>query len=75
MEKLTFELKSDDTEDAYIELNKMLKILQVAQTGGHANILITNGEIVVNEEVEFRKRKKLRRGDLVAARGVEIEIV
>ncbi|MDC3352154.1 RNA-binding S4 domain-containing protein [Crocinitomicaceae bacterium] len=78
MEKLKFELKPDQKnagDEPYIELNKVLKILQVAQTGGHANLLITSGEIVVNEEVEYRKRKKLRKGDFIEAPGAEIAIV
>ena len=78
MENLKFELnKGDQAENEvdYIELNKMLKILQIAQTGGHANLLITNGEIIVNDEVEYRKRKKLRKGDQVIAIDAKIEIV
>lgn len=77
MEKVKFELKEhgDENQAPYIELNKMLKIIQVAQTGGHANLLITSGEIIVNDEVELRKRKKLRKGDCVQALDTEIEIV
>jgi ribosome-associated protein len=78
MEKIKFELnKGEHSENQlnYIELNKMLKILQIAQTGGHANLLITSGEIIVNDEVEYRKRKKLRKGDHVIAMDAEIEIV
>lgn len=72
MEKDTFELKPNEE---YIELMKLLKIKQIAQTGGHAKIIIDNGEVQVNGEQELRKRKKLRKGDLIVLEGIEIEIV
>lgn len=49
----------------YIELVKLLKLLQIAQTGGHAKIIVENGEVVRNGEQEFRKRAKLRAGDVI----------
>ena len=41
----------------FIQLNNLLQILQLAQTGGHAKILIQNKEVKVNGEVEIRVRK------------------
>ncbi|UKN02917.1 RNA-binding S4 domain-containing protein [Paracrocinitomix mangrovi] len=67
----TFELR-DNQE--FIELNKLLKVEQIAQTGGHAKILIAEGSILVNEEVENRVRRKLREGDKVAFDDIIIEI-
>ena len=49
----------------YITLDKMLKFAGVAQTGGHAKILIQSGEVIVNGEVEERRGKKLRVGDII----------
>jgi|GEM_PF-245139 len=49
----------------FIELLKLLKIMQFAQTGGHAKILVEDGLVTVNGELELRKRKKLRDGDVV----------
>ncbi|MFT5833561.1 MAG: ribosome-associated protein [Cognaticolwellia sp.] len=72
MQNDTFSLRP---ADEFIELVKLLKITQIAQTGGHAKIIIENEEIVVNGEVELRKRKKLRVGDIVAFEGIRIEIV
>ena len=43
----------------FIALNKLLQIMQIAQTGGHAKIMIQNEEVMVNEMVETRVRKKL----------------
>jgi ribosome-associated protein len=70
--KITFKLK---TEEEYIQLLMLLKIKQMAQTGGHAKIIIENGLVKVNGEIEFRKRKKLRKGDLVELDDSIIEII
>lgn len=58
----------------YIELVKLLKLLQIAQTGGHAKIIVENGEVIRNGELEFRKRAKLRAGDVIEVMGEKIEI-
>ena len=47
----------------YIELVKLLKLLGIAETGGHAKILVEEGEVYLNGKLEFRKRAKLRKGD------------
>lgn len=64
-----FKLKSE-----YIELVKLLKLLQIAQTGGHAKIMVEDGEVIRNGEVEFRKRAKLRAGDLIEVLGEKIQL-
>ena len=53
----------------FIELNKLLKLLDLVSTGGEANARIENGEISVNGAVEKQKRKKLRGGDQVLFQG------
>lgn len=72
MQKNTFNLRPDDE---FIELIKLLKIKQIAQTGGHAKIIIENEEVTVNGEKETRKRKKLRPGDVVQHEDISIKIV
>jgi ribosome-associated protein len=49
----------------FIELNKILKIMHWVETGGQANQVIEDGLVQVNGQVEFRKRNKLRPGDVV----------
>ena len=58
----------------YIELIKLLKLLHIAESGGHAKIMVEDGEVRLNGEVEFRKRAKLRVGDIVEASGKKITI-
>ncbi len=57
------EFELDGSE--YIELNKLLKIMQVCSSGGEAKLFIKDGLVMVNGEVELQLRKKLRAGDLV----------
>ena len=58
----------------FIELNKLLKLLHLVETGGEANICIESGEVIVNGEVELRKRNKLRDGYVVEFRDRKIQI-
>ena len=69
-QNLTFHLQGNE----YIELNKLLKLMHLVETGGEANICIEEGEVMVNGEVEFRKRNKLRDGFVVEFRERKILI-
>ena len=68
---MLFELREDQE---FIQLNNLLQVKQVAQTGGHAKILIRNEEVKVNGAIETQVRKKLRSGDTVEIDGLEITI-
>jgi len=57
----TFEIN----DKGYIELNKLLKALNLVETGGEAHIRIDAEEVRVNGEIEKQRRKKLRSGDVV----------
>jgi ribosome-associated protein len=56
----------------YIELIKLLKLLQISETGGHAKIMVEEGVVFLNGKKEFRKRAKLKTGDKVEVFGEEI---
>ncbi len=58
----------------YIELIKLLKLLRIAETGGHAKSMVDEGEVTLNGVQEFRKRAKLRDGDKVEVLGEVIQI-
>ncbi|RIJ49494.1 RNA-binding S4 domain-containing protein [Maribellus luteus] len=62
------------TED-YIELVKLLKLLRIAQTGGHAKIIVEEGEVIRNGEPEYRKRAKLVKGDVIEVAGETIKVI
>jgi|TARA_B110000467_G_C18074367_1_gene343113 ribosome-associated protein len=52
-------------EKEFIELNKLLKILSLVESGGQANMVISEGYVSYNGEVDTRKRLKLRKGDVI----------
>ena len=59
-----------DTE--YIKLDSLLKLSGIALTGGHAKILIQDGEVKVNGEVCLMRGKKIRTEDEVEVFGEKI---
>ena len=60
--------------EEYIQLIQLLKTLGLVGTGGEAKIMVEQGEVKLNGEVEFRKRAKLRKGDEVEYKGEIITI-
>ncbi|MBT3383700.1 MAG: RNA-binding S4 domain-containing protein [Prolixibacteraceae bacterium] len=58
----------------YIELVKLLKLLRIAESGGHAKIMVEEGEVFLNGKQEFRKRAKLRHEDKIEVLGENILI-
>ena len=48
-----------------ITLGQALKAANVVGTGGEAKVLIQAGEVRVNGEVETRRGRKLREGDII----------
>ena len=59
---------------AGITLGRALKAANVAGTGGEAKILIQHGEVSVNGEVETRRGRKLRPGDVVEVGDERFEV-
>ncbi|MDD5561988.1 MAG: RNA-binding S4 domain-containing protein [Candidatus Omnitrophica bacterium] len=67
---MEFKLKSE-----FIELDNILKVLELVASGAEAREQIQAGLAKVNGEVESRIRRKLRSGDCVEFGGQKIEIV
>ena len=49
----------------FINLQDFLKFCDAVPSGGMAKNFVQNGEVTVNGEVELRRGKKLRPGDIV----------
>jgi ribosome-associated protein len=64
MEKIEFTVNGE-----YIELLGLLKATGIAQTGGHAKMIVEDEEVLRNGEVETRKRAKLVPGDVIEVGG------
>ncbi|MDX1809190.1 MAG: RNA-binding S4 domain-containing protein [Sulfurospirillaceae bacterium] len=48
-----------ELEDDYIELFKLIKLVNLADSGAEAKILIEEGQVKRNGEIELRKRAKI----------------
>jgi ribosome-associated protein len=62
-------------EGEYIELNILLKLLALAPSGGAAKAMVAAGEVMVDGEVETRKTRKLRAGNVVRVGDEVIRVV
>lgn len=70
MEKIEFKLNGE-----YIHLIQLLKALTLVGTGGHAKIVVEDGLVKYNGEIDYRKRLKVKKGDVVEFDGYEINVV
>lgn len=62
-------------KDDFIELVRLLKYLHIAETGGHAKIMVEEGMVKLNGQTEYRKRAKLRKGDVIETGDSKVVIV
>jgi ribosome-associated protein len=62
-------------EGDYIPMIQLLKATNLVQTGGEAQIVVTDGEVIYNGEVDYRKRLKVKSGDVVEFRGKKVKVL
>ncbi|RCS56605.1 RNA-binding S4 domain-containing protein [Parvibium lacunae] len=71
MQHLQFELDRD-----YIELNNLLKLKGVVDSGGAGKALVADGMVTVDGQLELRKTAKIRAGQCVGVGGdVIIQVI
>lgn len=61
-------------KEEFIRLDSLLKLANLVATGGHAKIVIQNGEVKVNGEICTMRGKKIRKGDFCEFQGEKIEV-
>lgn len=59
----------------YIKLDQLLKWANVVSSGSDAKHVITEEMVKVNGEIETRRGKKIRVGDIVEFQGQQIEVI
>jgi ribosome-associated protein len=59
----------------YIELIKLLKALNLVYSGAEAKQMVDEGNVILNGEVEYRKRAKVRDGDVVQFLNQKIKVI
>lgn len=54
-----------DLDGEYVELKQLLKLTDLVSSGGEAKMLISDGQVLVDGQVELRKACKIRAGQQV----------
>jgi len=67
MPRIEFQL-----EHEYVELNQLLKLAGVCDSGGAGKVLVASGGVMVDGVVESRKTAKIRAGQTVAIDDLQI---
>jgi ribosome-associated protein len=63
-------LKNLQIGTEYVTLGQMLKMTDAISSGGMSKWFLSENDVLVNDEVEVRRGRKLRDGDLVSIPGV-----
>ena len=58
-----------------VELCKLLKIANLVGGGGEAKIVISEGYVLLNGEVEYQKRKKIYHEDVIEFNGEVVQLL
>ena len=61
--------------DDYIKLGQLLKKANMMSSGVDAKMVILDGLVSVNGEVELRRGKKIYPGDIVTFEGESVKVV
>jgi ribosome-associated protein len=61
-------------EGEYIELIQLLKAIGLAESGGHAKMIVNTEMVKRNGELELRKRAKLTPGEIIEVEKYKIKL-
>jgi ribosome-associated protein len=70
MQQLEFQLRGE-----FVELNQLLKLSGVCDSGGAGKALVAEGVVSVDGQVELRKTAMIRAGQLVTLGDVRIKVL
>jgi ribosome-associated protein len=68
---VTFNLDGSE----FIPLCDLMKIVDFTSSGAEAKHLIAEGKVKVDNEIELRKRCKIRSGQVVSFQGKEVKVI
>lgn len=71
MQRIDFDL---DAGHEYVELNQLLKLVGIADSGGQGKAIVASGAVTVDGAVELRKTAKIRAGQTVRIDDAEIRV-
>jgi ribosome-associated protein len=70
MQTQNFELEGD-----YVELNMLLKLTGICDSGGAGKAIVASGAVLVDGKMELRKTCKIRAGQVVTIDDIEIHVL
>ena len=70
MQQLEFQLRGE-----FVELNQLLKLSGVCDSGGAGKALVAEGVVSVDGQVELRKTAKIRAGQVVSLGDIQIHVI
>lgn len=70
MQQLTFNIDGE-----YVELNQLLKLTGVCDSGGAGKAIVASGDVSVDGKVELRKTCKIRAGQIVTLGDIKIRVL
>ncbi len=70
MQTIDFELEGD-----YVELNMLLKLTGLCDSGGAGKAIVATGAVSVDKKIELRKTCKIRVGQVVTIGEIQIKVV
>ena len=70
MQQLEFSLQGE-----FVELNQLLKLVGVCDSGGAGKMLVASGAVAVDGKVELRKTCKIRAGQMVSLGDIRIRVL
>ena len=68
-------MQATEISDDFIKLGQLLKLAGMVSSGVEAKIVIQNGEVTVNGEVDTRRGKKIYPQDIVEYKGQQVTVI
>jgi ribosome-associated protein len=70
MQKVSFELSGE-----FVELNQLLKLVGLCDSGGAGKMMVASGVVKVDGKKELRKTAKIRAGQQVSVGDISISVM
>jgi ribosome-associated protein len=69
MQKINFSVEGE-----FVELNQLLKLVGLCDSGGAGKLIVASGDVKVDGKQELRKTAKIRPGQMVELGDIQIQI-
>lgn len=67
-------IKEVKIKEEYITLGQFIKVVDLISSGGEAKSFLLNTEVKINNEIDYRRGRKLYKGDLINIEGNSYKI-